>query len=131
MSDHLIGKGALEVLMAMRNDFPLLLVDRDLDNIFDIEDATKVMVEGSSITNIGKKISKFNGVDAGIFLLDSRIFPFLRENIEKGEESLTSGIRTMIGEHTLTACSIPEGVYWIDIDSEDAYKNAMKMWRHS
>lgn len=131
MSDHLIGKKALRALMKMKKEFPLLLVDRDPGNVFDIEDATKVMVKGRNIINIGKNISEYNGVDAGIFLLDRRVFPFLKARIEKGEESLTAGIKAMIGAHALTACTIPEGVYWIDIDSEDAYHNAMKMWRHS
>jgi choline kinase len=131
MSDHLIEKRAYLSLMEMKNEVPVLLVDRELGRVFDIDDATKVMVEEKRITDIGKKISDYNGVDAGIFLLDRRIFPFLREAIERGEESLTAGIRAMIGEHPLTACAIPEGVNWIDVDSEEAYNYAMKMWRCS
>ncbi len=129
MSDHLIERKALEAFAGMKEQYPLLLVDPDLHNVFDLEDATKVMVTENRITDIGKEISQYNGVDAGVFLLDKRIFRFLREAVAGGEESLTSGIKRMIKEYQLTAVTMPEDVYWIDIDSEDAYKNAMNMWR--
>lgn len=129
MSDHLIGKGGIQALMEMERKLPLLLVERDLDHVFDLEDATKVMIDGGLITDIGKEIGDYNGVDAGAFILDGRIFPFLESSIEEGKESLTAGIKAMLAEHTLTACTIPDGLYWIDVDSEDAFKNARKMWR--
>lgn len=131
MSDHLIGKEALGRLMEMKHECPLLLVDPNPKKVFDIEDATKVKIEGKSITDIGKNIGEYNGVDAGVFLLDDRIFPHLRNCIEKGQESLSAGIKAMIEEHVLSVCPIPDGEYWIDIDSKDAYNNALKMWRFS
>jgi choline kinase len=131
MSDHLVRTRALKELMGMVHEIPVLLVDRTIAGVFDIEDATKVMVEGKRVIQIGKELEMYNGVDAGVFLLDRRVFPFLKKAIEKGEDSLTAGIRAMLGEHALTPCTIPEGEYWIDIDSEDAYRNALKMWRGS
>jgi CDP-L-myo-inositol myo-inositolphosphotransferase len=129
MSDHLIGGKGLRAFVRMKDRFPLLLVERNLSNVFDIQDATKVMVNRGRVAKIGKRIRNYNGVDAGLFLLDRRIFDFLKRSVEKGKDSLTAGIKLMINESVLNACPMPEDVYWIDVDSEQSYRNAMKMWR--
>jgi len=129
MSDHLIGKEAVRSLVEERESCPLLAVEQDLKKVFDIDDATRVYIDDGKIVSIGKGIEKFNGVDAGIFILNNSIFRFLKKSIEQGKDSLTDGVKEMIKEQSLRAYPIPENVRWIDIDSELSYKNAIRMWR--
>ena len=129
MSDHLIGKEVVRSLVKKRESCPLLAVGQDLKKVFDIDDATRVYIDDERIVSIGKGIEKFNGVDAGVFVLNNSIFWFLKKSIEQGKDSLTDGIKEMIKEQCLHAYPIPENVKWIDIDSELSYKNAIRIWR--
>jgi choline kinase len=70
MSDHLVSPPALAHLMATRSDRNLLLVDPWVEGVFDLPDATKVMLEGAHITGIGKELVDFDAIDCGVFRLD-------------------------------------------------------------
>ena len=74
MSDHLVAPPALARLMTAQSDQNLLLVDPRVDGVFDLPDATKVMLEETRITGIGKELADFNAIDCGVFRLDERFF---------------------------------------------------------
>ncbi|MGA1199454.1 MAG: NTP transferase domain-containing protein, partial [Candidatus Latescibacterota bacterium] len=62
MSDHLFDP---EVLVKLRHipigpDEAILGVDSNLDGIFDMEDATKVLLDGDRIEKIGKELANYN-----------------------------------------------------------------------
>lgn len=128
MSDHLIEGGVINAIIKERR-CPLLAVEKNIDKVFDIMDATKVYIDNKRVISIGKDLKRFNGVDAGLFLLNDSIFHFLKKSIKKGEDSLTAGIQEMIKRHKLYTYSIPNEVYWIDVDSKESYNNAIQMWR--
>jgi choline kinase len=129
MSDHLFEKNLLEIVLESDTARPTLAVEQDLNKVFDIDDATKVNIVNGRIMNIGKDLSEYNGVDAGLFILDESIFEYLQKSIDHGLDSLTGGIREMVKSSTLYAYPIPDEVYWIDIDSEDTFHRAIEMWR--
>jgi CDP-L-myo-inositol myo-inositolphosphotransferase len=129
MSDHLIESNVIKAVVESGERCPLLTVERNLDKVLEIEDATKVFIDNEGIRSIGKDIKTFNGVDIGLFLLDRSIFYFLKESIGKGDDSLTAGIREMIEKEKLHIYSIPEESYWIDVDSVNSYNSAKQIWR--
>jgi choline kinase len=129
MSDHLFEKNLWKMVLESETARPTLAVERDLNKVFDIDDATKVNIVNGRIVDIGKDLSGYNGVDAGLFILDESIFEYLQKSIDHGLDSLTGGIREMVKSSTLYAYPIPDEVYWIDIDSEDAFHRANEMWR--
>ncbi|MCK4235047.1 NTP transferase domain-containing protein [candidate division WOR-3 bacterium] len=129
MSDHLIGRKVIKDIIKEKKRCPLLAVEKKLGKVFDIDDATKVIIDNGKVISIGKELKKFNGVDAGLFLLDFSVFRFLKRSIKKGEDTLTGGIKKLIKQRELHSYSIPDDDYWIDIDSEDTYNKAMQMWR--
>ncbi|OQX50528.1 MAG: hypothetical protein B5M53_12365 [Candidatus Cloacimonas sp. 4484_209] len=129
MSDHLFGENIIKDVIKQKKRCPFLVVEKNINKVFDLKDATKVYIKNDTIVSIGKKLRKFNGVDTGIFCLDFRIFNAIKKSISQGNDSLTSGIKEFIKEHKLSFYSIPENVRWIDIDTERAYRKAKKMWR--
>jgi choline kinase len=125
MSDHLVAPPALAHLMAARSDQNLLLVDPRLDGVFDLPDATKVMLEGAHITSIGKELVNFNAIDCGIFRLDERFFEAMGCAIRQGQESISEGVHHLIKARAFGGVLVPEGSHWIDIDTPEAYEYAL------
>jgi len=131
MSDHLFSINILHDLIEQ----PLnpgevsLAVDTRLDSIFDIDDATKVFVEGSLIRRIGKTLRKYNGVDCGLFKCTSGIFDALDAAMAvEGDCSLTDGGKELALQGRLKAVPIKNG-HWIDIDTPEALEHAVKLLR--
>src|SRR5499426_3309518 len=125
MSDHLVAPPALAHLMAARSDQNLLLVDPRVKGVFDLPDATKVMLEGTHITGIGKELMDFNAIDCGVFRLDERFFEAMECAIGQGKESISEGVRPLIEARAFGGVLLPEGSHWIDIDTPEAYEYAL------
>jgi len=125
MSDHLVAPPALARLMAARGDQNLLLVDPRVDGVFDLPDATKVRLEGTRITGIGKELADFNAIDCGVFRLDERFFEAMGCAISQGQESISEGVCHLIEARAFGGVLLPEGSHWIDIDTPEAYEYAL------
>jgi len=127
MSDHIFNESILtELLQEKVADGEIILaVDYNLENkIVDIDDVTKVLVDGNDrIVNIGKKIKKYNAYDTGIFLCSPAIFEALEESSAHGETSLSAGIKILAKQKKARVFDI-KGNYWIDVDDEKAFKKA-------
>jgi len=130
MSDHVFNPEILCDLQKceISKDECILCVDRHMKYVFDIDDATKVLVNGDKILQIGKKLNEYNGVDMGIFLCSYSIFEALHKSIQKGRYSLTEAIRELANEGRMRAyCFDDEEYYWMDIDTPQMEKIAEKI----
>jgi choline kinase len=124
MSDHLVSPAALR---AMRDAPPgpaLLLVDPRIDEVMDLDDATKVWVDNGRITRIGKALNRYNAVDCGIFRLDGRFFGAMETALAQGREGISDAMRELIAAGGLAAVPLPDGAEWVDIDTPAAYAHA-------
>jgi len=126
MSDHIVSVSALKKVTSHKGKKNILLVDPNIDSVFDIDDATKVQVKGNSILNIAKELTKFNGIDCGIFKLNSQFFISMAEQLKKGNESISATIKGLINKNNMEAVFISENEYWIDIDTPESYNYAIK-----
>ncbi|MCZ6635531.1 MAG: phosphocholine cytidylyltransferase family protein [bacterium] len=122
MSDHLFDSEALARLrhMPLGSDEAMLCVDSNLDRIFDMEDATKVMVDRDRVVKIGKELSDFNAVDTGIFLCSPYLFSALESSIASGEGSLSGGIRVLSEEGAMRTMDM-DGLFWLDVDTPESH----------
>ncbi len=125
MSDHIVTPSAVKRVIEDERDKNLLLVDERVGETFDIDDATKVLVDGRRILRIDKDLEEYNGIDCGIFRLTSRFFESMRKKLENGQESISAGVGLLIQDSDMEAVFIEEGEKWIDIDTPDAYRFAL------
>lgn len=125
MSDHLVAPAALARLIAAPSASNLLLVDQRISSIFDLPDATKVVLHGARITHIGKELTEYNAVDCGVFRLDHRFFEAMESALRQQKEGLSEGVRQLIGAGAFEGVLLPEGSDWIDIDTPEAYAYAL------
>lgn len=124
MGDHLFEFAILEALLkggdpAQAN----LAVDRKIETIFDLDDATKVQTTGERIIAIGKDLAEYDAIDTGVFLCPEEIFVYLRRTQCNGDCSLSDGIRLMGAEGKARALDIG-AAWWQDVDTPEMLREA-------
>jgi choline kinase/phosphatidylglycerophosphate synthase len=127
MGDHLIDANMLAKLSQRRieEDEVCLAVDSQLDNpLVDLEDVTKVRIEGGKVAQIGKTLEKYDAFDTGSFVCSPAVFGALERSIaEHDDSSLSGGIRMLTEQRQVTTFDI-QGAFWIDIDDPTALDRA-------
>ena len=93
-----------------------LLVDLSPDVLLDLEDATRVQLEGKRIVAIGKGLPAWDAVDTGCFLLTDRVFDALRDVPASEPRTVSSAMRRLVAEGALWAVSIG-AIAWADVDT--------------
>ncbi len=98
---------------------PCLSVDRRISNVFDIDDATKVLMdESGKIVSIGKDIENYNAIDMGLFLVGPEFLDALKDvRREKNHCSVTDGVRKLSQNSSFLGIEVRDG-FWIDIDTQ-------------
>ena len=125
MSDHIFEPKTAKALLRqpIGDDEVMLAVDRNVDGVFDLDDATKVECEGRHIVGIGKNLDRYNALDTGMFLCTPALFDRL-ESVKKNEDcSLSDGMRQLGREQKLRAFDIGDA-HWHDVDSPEALVHA-------
>lgn len=131
MADHLYSPEIVRRLQAF--DLPrgacALGVDFDIERCFDLDDATKVKLDGPRIAGIAKELHEYDAIDTGVF----RIGPALIEELDRvhratGDCSLSDGVGALARHGKFLACSVGEA-RWIDVDTPDAAARAEAMLR--
>jgi choline kinase len=125
MADHLFDSGTAETLLRqpLRRGEVILAVDPNIDRIFDLDDATKVLRNGVRIVDIGKEIAHYDALDTGMFLCSPALFDRLELANKGGNCSLSDGMRQLIAEGRLRALEVGEG-RWQDLDTPEALAHA-------
>ena len=121
MSDHIFDPATAERLVRepIRRDEVILAVDRNIKDVFDIDDATKVCCEGKYIVDIGKTLPEYDALDTGMFLCNPIVFQWLEAAMRDGNCSLSDGLRLMARGHTFRAFDIGDAS-WQDVDTPEA-----------
>lgn len=121
MADHLFDP---EILAQLRS-FPIgpnevaLCVDSRLDEVLDMDDATKVVCAADRVEEIGKELESFNAIDTGLFLCTPALFPALEQSVAQGDESLSGGIRILAAKDEMRAMDCGDR-FWQDVDTPEA-----------
>jgi choline kinase len=121
MADHIFEPSTAGALLRQplgRNEV-ILGVDRKIESVFDLDDATKVRFEGDQIVDIGKDLKRYNALDTGMFFCHPVLFPWLQSAMVDGNCSLSDGLRMMAQNRTFRSFDIGEA-YWQDVDTPAA-----------
>ena len=131
MADHLYSP---EVVRRLRSfDLPrgacALGIDFDIERCFDLDDATKVRLQGNRIADIGKDISDYNCIDTGVFRIGPELIAELdRIHQAAGDASLSDGVRALAERGLFLGCDVGDA-RWIDVDTPEAFQRAEAMVR--
>ena len=127
MSDHIFDPATARALLRhpLRKEEVILAVDRNIDRVFDIDDATKVRLDGDRIIDIGKTLHRYDALDTGMFHCDPVLFSWLEEAMKNGNCSLSDGMRLMAENGTFKAFDIGDGQLQ-DVDTPAALEFALE-----
>ncbi len=124
MGDHLFEFALLEALLAEPNrDGVSLAVDRKIESVFDLDDATKVQTDGDHIVAIGKTLADYDAIDTGVFLCSPALFAYLQRARRADDCSLSDGIRLMAVDKRVRAVDIG-AAWWQDVDTPEMLEQA-------
>jgi 1L-myo-inositol 1-phosphate cytidylyltransferase len=118
MVDHVFAVpvlGRLSARAMRQNEAARLLVDRAPAGL-DLNDATKVRLEGDRIVAIGKGLERWDAIDTGAFLLTRAVFDAIRGVPSSEPLTVSSAMRRLAGDGSFRAVDIG-GVGWVDVDT--------------
>ena len=117
MGDHLFDPAILRLLVdrAGRNGLSLA-VDRNVNGVFDLDDAMKVRTDGERIVAISKTLAKFDAIDTGLFVCALEIFEYLERAKVNGDCSLADGVQLMANDGKARAIDVGDA-WWQDVDT--------------
>ncbi|WP_020402250.1 NTP transferase domain-containing protein [Gracilimonas tropica] len=129
MADHILSD---KMMRLAKDHIPpkegaTLLVDYKVDEIFDMDDATKVYSEAGKIKSIGKTITNYNCIDTGVFVCTHTLMNEIRKVYDrKGDASLSDGIQALADRGNMHTLDIGEA-FWQDVDTPEMLQHAEKM----
>ncbi|MEY2545198.1 MAG: 1L-myo-inositol 1-phosphate cytidylyltransferase [Verrucomicrobiota bacterium] len=127
MSDHIFDAAIVDLIReGGARDRLNIAIDRKLDSIFDIDDATKVQTRAHGIEAIGKNLQEFDAIDTGVFVCPPEIFSYLEQAKQNDDCSLTDAVRLMAADDKVRCIDIGEA-WWQDVDTSEMLRHAEKM----
>ena len=130
MADHLFIPSMLKQLMAcpIKDNETILAVDRMIvrNAQVDLDDVTRVKIKQDKILNIGKHIEDYNAFDTGMFLSSGYLFHALEQSLEKGDSSLSGGMKILLEKDLAKTTTIKDAL-WIDVDTPQMLDKAKQL----
>jgi choline kinase len=124
MSDHVFDQTIVDLTLRQAVPDQLnLAVDRKLDSIFDLDDATKVETRGDQIVAIGKELKQYDAIDTGMFVCPGSIFDYLEQAKRDGDCSLSDGVRATAAAGKARVIDIGDA-WWQDVDTPEMFAAA-------
>lgn len=122
MSDHVYDVSIAE--LAVNADLASadlhLCVDRRVDAIYDLPDATKVRTKHGEIVDIGKQLTDYDCIDCGVFAVGPALLDALAEAFaERGDCSLSDGVSILAQRRRARVLDIGDA-FWQDVDTPGA-----------
>ncbi len=128
MADHVFDFKALEQILQQTLDSEEVRVgiDRKIDEVFDLADATKVKIKEDQVLELGKTLSDYQAIDMGVFLCSEKVFEvFEQEFQKKGDVSLSEGISLLALQNKVGFCDL-SSYFWQDVDTPETLDHAEK-----
>jgi 1L-myo-inositol 1-phosphate cytidylyltransferase len=129
MSDHVFAPEILAGLMSDAARPPehgaVLAIDRKIDTIFDLPDATLVQTDDQGqMLDIGKGLTVYDAVDTGLFRVTSGLFDALQAEYDRqGDCTLSDGIRQLARAGRMRLHDIQDA-WWQDVDTPEMLAEA-------
>ena len=126
MVDHLFDPGIYKKVLDFKREpgHSYLCIDRNIPGVFDLPDATKLVVEDNgSISSISKELPDYNACDTGLFLMSSDIFRYFKKAGEEGRNTISNAVQDAGRDDSFFTIDVT-GFSWLDVDTHEAWEEA-------
>ena len=115
MVDHVVDPEALRRLLRSEAAFALAVDSRP--HSCDVDEATKVRLQGRRVVAVRRELDVWEAVDAGLALCDAEVADVAERSLAAGEQSWNAVKRRWLGEGGEIEAVDLEGLFWIDVDT--------------
>ena len=115
MVDHVVDPEALRRLL--RNEAAFALAVDSRPQLNDVDEATKVRLQGRRVVAVRRELDIWEAVDAGLALCDAEVADVAERCLAAGEQSWNAVKRRWLGEGGEIEAVDLEGLFWIDVDT--------------
>lgn len=131
MSDHVYDEAftkGVEEHLSNNLQGSTLFVDPKTDQIFDLDDATKVQHENGRLVSLGKSLMSYNAIDTGWFILDKKCIE-IAEALEQHQRQfgVSSVVEAYLKHYPFYCQSIDSG-RWQDVDNPAMFEAAQELF---
>jgi 3-dehydroquinate synthase len=120
MADHLFEADLVAKMATVElgpDEVCAMLVDRDSERIYDLDDAVKIALDADGVVDAGRHLDEFHGIDAGLFACRPALFDALSQVFDPAEPvDLTEAVATLGAAGNIRAEFVDEA-RWFDIDT--------------
>ncbi len=124
MADHIFQvdllRSFIETAKNIKQGELLLASDSRLEEVYDLDECTKIVADGNRAKVLGKKLTNFNGVDCGLFADTGALQKALAKKIQQGAYTLTDGVNMLAEQGKVKLHFVNH--YWVDVDDPASYK---------
>ncbi|MDH5673904.1 MAG: NTP transferase domain-containing protein [Myxococcales bacterium] len=130
MSDHLWSRELIEAVRRypLADDEAVLGIDFKVDSCFDLDDATKVAIDGDRVQSIGKQLPRYDALDTGVFRITEAVIEALDRADGPDGCSLSDGMGELARKGRMRVVDV-EDAAWIDVDTPEAHVEAERLLR--
>jgi 1L-myo-inositol 1-phosphate cytidylyltransferase / CDP-L-myo-inositol myo-inositolphosphotransferase len=128
MADHVFDPAVAERLAAAGAEAPdsvHLATDDRIGEVFDLDDATKVVTAGGKIVALGKQLTDFDRVDVGLFWCPAWLAASIARLVGRGAHSVSEVMSAASARGRLRSCPI-EPLLWQDVDTPAMAREARR-----
>lgn len=131
MSDHVYDAGFVAHVhkyLEVENYPSTLFVDPNVEQIFDLDDATKVLHEDGTLQELGKSLTQYNALDTGWFILDMQMLEISSALAKHQRKFGVSSVIEAYHKHLRFHCESVEQARWQDVDNPAMFEAATKLF---
>ena len=125
MVDHVVDPEAVRRLLRSEAAFALAVDSRP--HACDLDEATKVRLQGLRVVAVRRELDVWEAVDAGLALCDAEVADVAERCLAAGEQSWNAVKRRWLGEGGEIEAVDLEGLFWIDVDTPADRRRAERM----
>ena len=131
MSDHVYDAAFVAQVQEYLHagNYPsTLFVDPHIQQIFDLDDATKVLHEEGKLQELGKTLTHYNALDTGWFILDTQMLDISSALAKHQRQFGVSSVIDAYQKHLRFHCESIDQGRWQDVDNPAMFEAATKLF---
>ena len=129
MADHVLDHAVLDRLLREPLDDGEVILAADFgvngNHLVDLDDVTKILVDGHRLVEIGKQLGTYSAFDTGAFLCSPHIFDAAEESVREGDRSVSGAIHRLAMKGKAKVVDVRER--WVDVDTPHDLQNANRL----